>query len=41
MKLRNFGGLADLYARKTETAIVKELQLEELVEICHDQKSQV
>ncbi len=40
-ELRNFRGLADLYARKTETAIVKELQLEELVEICHDQKQKV
>jgi hypothetical protein len=34
-ELRDFRGLADLYARKTETDLVRELQLEELVEICN------
>jgi len=33
--------LAGLYARKTENDLAKELQLKELVEICHEEQSQV
>jgi hypothetical protein len=40
-ELVDFRALAALYARKTDTDIAKELQFKELVEICHDNKSQV
>ena len=35
-ELNGFRALADLYARKTDAAIAKELELSELVEICHE-----
>jgi hypothetical protein len=35
-ELVEFRALADLYARKTDADIAKELKLKELVEICHD-----
>lgn len=40
-ELAEFRGLADLYARKTDAEIARELQLKELVEICHGHESQV
>jgi hypothetical protein len=36
-ELRNFRGLADLYARKSSEDILTELRIGELVEICHEQ----
>jgi hypothetical protein len=39
--LVRFRAFAGLYARKTDADIAKELQLEELMEICHDQESQI
>ena len=38
-ELDGFRALAGLYARKTDLDIAKELQLREIVEICHDQES--
>jgi hypothetical protein len=35
-ELTDFRAVADLYAQKTESDIAKELQLEELVEICRE-----
>jgi hypothetical protein len=35
-ELAEYRELAGLYARKSETDIAKELLLDELVEICHD-----
>jgi hypothetical protein len=35
-ELANFRALAGLYGRKTDTDIAKELRLEELLEICHE-----
>ena len=40
-ELVNFRGVADLYARKTEADIAKEMQLRELAEICYEEKSQI
>ena len=40
-ELAGFRALADLYARKTDADIAKELQLNELVEICHADESQI
>ena len=40
-QLMSFRALAGLYAQKTDADIAKEIQLKELVEICHDQKSQI
>jgi hypothetical protein len=40
-ELVNFRAFAALYARKTDADIAKELQLRELVEICHGDESQV
>jgi hypothetical protein len=40
-ELMDFRALAALYARKTDADIAKELQLDELVEICHDDESQI
>jgi hypothetical protein len=40
-ELVSFRALAGLYARKTENDLAKELQLKELVEICHEEQSQV
>ena len=40
-ELVRFRAFADLYTRKTDADIAKEVQLKELVEICHDQKTQV
>jgi hypothetical protein len=40
-ELVRFRAFAGLYARKTDADIAKELQLEELMEICHDQESQI
>src|ERR1035437_5043437 len=40
-ELLDFRALAALYARKTDADIAKELQLDELVEICHDDESQI
>jgi hypothetical protein len=36
-----FRRLATLYARKTDADIARELQLKELVEICHEEESQI
>jgi hypothetical protein len=38
-ELVKFRALAGLYARKTEADIAKEVELKELVEICHDRES--
>jgi hypothetical protein len=38
-ELRQFRALADLYARKTDADIAKEIQLQELVEICHGRQT--
>jgi hypothetical protein len=35
-ELAGFRALANLYARKTDADIAKELEIKELVEICHD-----
>jgi hypothetical protein len=40
-ELVSFRALAGLYARKTENDLAKEVQLKELVEICHENQSQV
>ena len=40
-ELVEFRALADLYSRKTDADIAKELKFKELVEICHDEESQV
>ncbi len=40
-ELVSFRALAALYARKTENDLTKEVQLKELVEICHEKQSQV
>ncbi len=40
-ELVSFRALAGLYARKTEGDLAKEVQLKELVEICHETQSQV
>jgi hypothetical protein len=40
-ELMDFRALAALYARKTDADIAKELELRELMEICHDNESQV
>jgi len=40
-ELVSFRALAGLYARQTENDLAKELQLKELVEICHEEQSQV
>jgi hypothetical protein len=40
-ELQNFRKLADLYARKSDAEIARELQLEELVEICYEEESEV
>jgi hypothetical protein len=40
-ELVNFRALAALYARKTDADIAKEVQLKELLEICHDEESQI
>ena len=40
-ELVSFRALAGLYARKTEDDLAKELQLRELVEICHGNQSQI
>lgn len=40
-ELAAFRKLSDLYARKTDVEIEKELQAQELVEICHDREDQV
>jgi len=40
-ELVDFRALAALYARKQHSDIAKELRLKELVEICHDNESQV
>jgi len=40
-ELAAFRELADLYAKKTEAAIEKELKTEELLEICHEDKDKV
>jgi hypothetical protein len=37
-ELVNFRAVAGLYARKTDADIAKELQLKELVEICHGEE---
>jgi hypothetical protein len=36
--LADFRTVAELYARKTDADIAKELKLNELVEICHDEE---
>jgi hypothetical protein len=38
-ELRGFRGYADLFGQKTDADIAKELQLKELVEICHGNES--
>jgi hypothetical protein len=40
-ELLRFRALADLYARKSEVDIARELNLEELTEICHAQHAPV
>jgi len=40
-ELAGFRALADLYARKADADIAKELKLNELVEICHGDESQI
>jgi hypothetical protein len=40
-ELAAFRDLADLYARKTDAEIEKEIQAKELVEICHDKPTQI
>lgn len=40
-ELAHFRALADLYARKKNADVAKELQIKELVEICHDNESQI
>jgi hypothetical protein len=37
-ELKVFRAVADLYARKTDADIAKELQLEKIVEICHGEE---
>src|ERR1035437_8110839 len=39
--LVRFRAFAGRYARKTDADIAKELRLKELMEICHDQESQI
>ena len=38
-ELVSFRALANLYARKTDANIAKEVEFKELVEICHDEES--
>lgn len=38
-ELRAFRGLADLYARKTDEEIERELEAQEIVEICNDREA--
>jgi hypothetical protein len=38
-ELRSFRGLADLFARKTDSDVAVEMKLGELVEICYDHES--
>ncbi len=40
-ELADFRDLAGLYAQKTNADIAKDLQLKVLMEICHDNESQV
>jgi len=40
-ELVEFRSLADLYSQKKDADIAKELKLKELVEICHDEGSQI
>jgi hypothetical protein len=40
-ELVNFRALARLYSRKTDVDIAQELQLKVLVEICHEDESQI
>lgn len=40
-ELRSFRALAGIYSRKTDADIAKELNLKELLEICHDEESQI
>ena len=40
-ELVSFRALAALYARKTDGDLAREVQLKELVEICHEKQSQV
>lgn len=40
-ELVSFRALAGLYARKTAEDLAKEVQLKELVEICHENQTQV
>lgn len=40
-ELVSFRALAGLYAQKTDDDLAKEVQLKELVEICHEKQSQV
>ena len=40
-ELLSFRALAELYARKSENDLAKEVQFKELVEICHEKQSQV
>ncbi len=40
-ELKAFRDLADVYAAKTDAEIDKELQAEELVEICNDDEAQI
>jgi len=40
-ELRAFRDLADLYARKTDTHIAREIEIGELMEICNAQQPQI
>jgi hypothetical protein len=39
--LVKFRALANLYARKSDEEIAKEIELKELVEVCHDKETQI
>ena len=40
-ELVDFRAFASLYSRKTDVDIAKELNLKELMEICHDEEPQI
>lgn len=40
-ELTEFRALADLYARKTDADVAREMQFKELVEICHGQETKI
>ncbi len=40
-ELREFRALAELYARKTDAHLAREIQLKELMEICHGKEIEI